>query len=48
VGLLWIGVREGRKVVQVPRVATLVLLDHVPYSSPIFVKVRGLGSLFSI
>ena len=41
VGLLWIGVREGRKAVRVPRVATLVLLDRRPLQFPPFFRRRG-------
>jgi hypothetical protein len=45
VGLLWIGVREGRKAVRVPRVATLVLLDRRPLQFPPFFEGTGLGKL---
>ena len=44
-GLLWIGVREGRKAVRVPRVATLVLLDRRPLQFPPFPEGAGLGKL---
>ena len=44
-GLLWIGVREGRKAVRVPRVATLVLLDRRPLQFPPFFEGTGLGKL---
>ena len=42
-GLLWIGVREGRKAVRVPGVATLVLLDRRPLQFPPFSEGTGLG-----
>jgi len=45
VGLLWIGVREGRKAVRVPGVATLVLLDRRPLQFPPFSEGTGLGKL---
>jgi hypothetical protein len=41
VGLLWIGVREGRKAVRVPWVATLVLLDRRPLQLPPFCEGAG-------
>ena len=45
VGLLWIGVREGRKAVRVPWVATLVLLDRRPLQLPPFCEGAGFGML---
>ena len=44
-GLLWIGVPEGRNVVQAPGVATLVLLDRSPLQFPHFCEGMRLGRL---
>jgi len=48
VGLLWIGVREGRKAVRVSGVATLVLLDRRPLQFPPFCEGHGVGEACSL
>jgi len=45
---LWIGVGEGRNAVRVPGVATLVLLDRRPCSSPLFLRRHGVGEACSL
>ena len=47
-GLLWIGVREGREAVRVPGVATLVLLDRRPLQFPPFLRRHGVGESCSL
>ena len=47
-GLLWIGVREGRKAVRVSGVATLVLLDRRPLQFPPFCEGTGFGDARSL
>ena len=47
-GLLWIGVQEGRKAVRVLRVATLVLLDRRPLQFPPFLRRHGGGEACSL
>ena len=44
-GLLWIGVPEGRNAARAPGVATLVLLDRRPLQFPPFAEGTGLGRL---
>jgi hypothetical protein len=43
VGLLWIGVPEGRNAARAPGVATLVRLDHHPLQFPPFTEGTGLS-----
>ena len=47
-GLLWIGVHEGRKAVRVSGVATLVLLDRHPLQFPPFCEGHGVGEACSL